>query len=262
MDIATIIGLLLANGLIGAACAGGAGGLMLFYDLPSVLIVFGGAIGCLFISYPLGDILSLWKVCLKTVFYKQADRKTLIALMVEFSSKARKEGILTLENELGRVEDQFFQKGVRLAVDGHEISEIDAIMQTDIDQQKDRHKKGADMLGIMAALFPAMGLIGTLVGLVQMLQNMSDPSSIGPAMAVALITTFYGAIAANVFLIPMGGKLKTRSAMEVSTKDLMKLGVLAIAAGNNPRVVEEKLMAYLPPKERSSSFDKGGGEEK
>jgi chemotaxis protein MotA len=153
------------------------------------------------------------------------------------------------------IDDEFLKKGIRLAVDGTEPEIIQDILETEMEYTEERHKEGISILDSMGAFAPAMGMIGTLIGLVAMLQTMSDPSSIGPAMAVALLTTFYGAVIANMFALPLAGKLKVRMNEEKLLKEIMIAGIMAIQAGDNPRIVEQKLNAYLPPKLRKSQFD-------
>ncbi len=190
---------------------------------------------------------------MKNVFFaKTQQSSTLFATIIDFAGRARGEGILSLQNVSNEIEDTFFVKGIGLVVDGIEETVIEEIMATEIDFLEDRHKKGAEMLATMGAMSPAFGMIGTLIGLVIMLQNLADTAAIGPAMAIALITTFYGALIANVFFIPFSGKLKQRSAQEMLLRRLTMEGVLAISAGNNPRVVEQKLNSYLAPKLRGS----------
>ena len=249
MDIGTIIGLALAFGLI---ISGMGSFISAFVDFPSLLIVVGGTFGAIFIFFPMENLMGLGGVVRKVFFAKPQQISTLIATIIDFAGRARREGILSLQNVENEVEDPFFVKGIGLVVDGIEDEIIGEIMGTEIDFLEDRHKKGAEMLATMGALAPAMGMIGTLIGLVIMLQNLADTSAIGPAMAIALITTFYGAIMANVIFIPFSGKLKQRSQQELLMRRLTMEGVMAIAQGNNPRVVEQKLNSYLAPKLRGS----------
>lgn len=252
MDLATIIGLVMAFGLCLAAILIG-GGIGPFIDVPSLLIVVGGTIGAGLINFPLGHMISAVGVAKHAVLFKPDSPQERIAMMVEFSNKARREGVLSLESELERVDDKFMTTGLQLVVDGQETSALNEILRTEIDFLMDRHKTGADIFITLAAFAPALGLIGTLIGLVQMLQSMDDPSSIGPAMAVALLTTFYGAVLANLIFTPIAGKLKTRSSEEVLLRELTLEGIVAIANGDNPRLVEQKLQAFLAPKLRAVS---------
>ncbi len=252
MDLATIIGFIAAFGLIVLGMGQDAA---LFVNPPSMLIVIGGTLGATMIQFPMEDVFNAVKVAKNTFTIKKRDFQGVIAMMVDFSSKARREGILVLENAVADIDDLFIKKGVTLAVDGMEPPIIEKVLETEIDNIEDRHTKGADFFAGMAALAPAFGLIGTLIGLVLMLQSMEDPSTIGPAMAVALLTTFYGAILANVIFTPLSGKLKVRSKEEILYMNLILEGILSIAAGDNPRMVEQKLNAFLRPHLRKSSFD-------
>lgn len=251
MDIATIIGAVMAFGLILASMLIG-GGVGMFMDVPSLLIVVGGTLGAGLMNFPLSQMLGAVGVAKHAILYKSDDLNERIRLLVEFSSKARREGVLSLESEVEKIDDPFMVSGIQLVVDGQELSALESILSLEIDYLRARHKDGADIFTTLAAFAPALGLIGTLIGLVQMLQNMDDPSSIGPSMAVALLTTFYGAIIANLICNPVAGKLKIRSAEETTLRELTLEGILAIASGDNPRLVEQKLKAYLPPKDRAS----------
>ena len=252
MDIATIVGLIGTFGLIIFAMRES---LYSFVDMKSVFITIGGTFGATFVAFPLSEVLGVGAILKNTVFHKQQSSSDIIEMLVDFSTKARRDGILALENAIKEVDDLFMTRGIQLAVDGQEPEAIEAILTTEIEAMKSRHGKGADILSTMGALAPAMGMIGTLVGLVLMLQNMQDSSMIGPSMAVALITTFYGAIMANVVFNPLAVKLRLRSADEVKNMELIREGILAISAGDNPRIVEQRLHAYLQPKLRRTSFD-------
>jgi len=254
LDIATVVGLIAAFGLVVGTIMMGSG-LDIFVSPPSLLIVVGGTLGATLINYPLKDVVGIVGVIRNAFFHKITSSNDLISSLVDFAGRARRDGILALQSVVKEVGDPFIEKGIQMAVDGQEVDDIEAIMSTEIDYVKNRHKLGAEILLTMGAFAPAMGLIGTLIGLVQMLQSMDDPSSIGPAMAVALLTTFYGAILANMLFIPIAGKLKTRSSQEVLIKELTLEGIISIASGDNPRVMEQKLHTYLSPKLRKSAFD-------
>lgn len=254
MDIGTLIGIVVSFGLMVWAIMYG-GPLSIFIDIPSIAIVVGGSFGVALINYPLGDILGTVGVIKKTILIKEPDTNKLIGQMLDFSSKARKGGILSLQDQIDSIEDQFLVKALQMAVDGQEPSELKAILTTEVDNLAARHNYGSEILNTLGAIGPAMGMIGTLIGLVQMLQNMSDPAAIGPAMAVALLTTFYGAILANILFIPMAGKLKARSKTEVLQKTVIIEGMESILSGENPRVMEQRLHTYLAPKKRTSVFN-------
>jgi len=254
MDIASLVGTLIAYALVFAAIMMGAG-LGPYIDIPSVLIVIGGTFGIIMMAYPMDKAMALFKFTGKAFKYPVDDAATLIGQLVEFAVKARRDGILSLESAEDEVSDDFLKKGIRLAVDGTEPEVIKNILETELEYMASRHKSGAGVLGIMVDFGPAMGMIGTLIGLVAMLQSMEDPSTIGPAMAVALLTTMYGAMIANLFGGPYKAKLEFRSAQEQLVREIMIAGIMAIQAGDNPRIVEQKLNAYLQPKERKSQFD-------
>ena len=249
MDIGSIIGLVVASVLI---VLGMGSYVTAFIDFPSMLIVLGGTLGAILVFFPLENLLGLGGIVKHVFFPRNQSTTSLIATIIDFAGRARREGILSLQNVANESDDEFLVKGINLVVDGIEEQVIEQILSNEIDFIEERHKAGADMLGAMGALSPAFGMIGTLIGLVIMLQNLQDTAAIGPAMAVALITTFYGALLANLVFIPFSGKLKTRSQQELLLRRLTLEGILAIGAGNNPRVVEQKLNAFLAPRQRAS----------
>ncbi|MCD6526692.1 MAG: MotA/TolQ/ExbB proton channel family protein [Desulfuromonas sp.] len=255
MDISTILGAVAAFGLMIAAMMNG-GSILLFIDPASLMIVGGGTIGSTLIHYPFKEFFRAIAVAKKTLFHKDQVPGDIIGQLIEYAGKARKEGILSLQSVMSQVEDPFFLKGLQMAVDGQEPEALKEMMERELEYVQERHESGAEIFTTMAAYAPAMGMIGTLIGLVQMLQTMDDPSSIGPAMAVALLTTFYGAVAANVLFTPMSGKLKHRSASEMLCKTLIAEGMNSILAGENPRVMEQRLHAFVAPNLRESNFNK------
>lgn len=249
MDVATVVGILSAFGLIAAAIAMGSG-LELFISLPSLMIVVGGTLGATMVNYPLKEVLGVFRIVQNVLLVKTAGARELIPRFVALANKARREGILSLEAEMEGLEDEFFQKGLQLSIDGFEPEQIREIMETELDFVRNRHQLGAEVFTTMGTFAPAMGMIGTLIGLVQMLQSMDDPGTIGPAMAVALLTTFYGALLANIVCLPIAGKLRTRSKEETLAKEMTIQGVISLSKGENPRVLEQKLLAFLPVKQR------------
>ncbi|NVM23311.1 MAG: MotA/TolQ/ExbB proton channel family protein [Desulfobacterales bacterium] len=253
MDIATVLGIFSAFGLVLLAIYMG-GGINLFVNVPALMIVIGGTMGATMINYPLKEVLAVFRIVQKVFFRKALSSKDIIEQFVEYSTKARREGILALEAELKEVKEDFLKKGVQLSIDGLEPQAIREILETEITFIQDRHRLGAEIFTTMGTFSPALGMIGTLIGLVQMLQSMDDPSSIGPAMAVALLTTFYGSVMANIMCLPIAGKLRTRSSQEVLVKEMMINGVICLSNGENPRIVEQKLLAFLPPSQRESAF--------
>ncbi|MDY7038017.1 MAG: motility protein A [Thermodesulfobacteriota bacterium] len=251
MDIATVLGVISAFGLVLVAIFMG-GGINIFINIPALMIVVGGTLGATMINYPLKDVFGVSKVVKNALFTTNISINELIKRFLDFASKSRKEGILSLESELKDVKDEFLRKGVQLSIDGLEPQEIRDILDTELDFIKTRHQLGAEIFTTMGTFAPALGMIGTLVGLVQMLQTMDDPSSIGPSMAVALLTTFYGSIMANIFCMPIAGKLKTRSKEETLTKEMTIQGIMSLSNGDNPRILEQKLQAFIPPNLRET----------
>lgn len=255
MDLSTIIGIVASFALMIAAIMFG-GSITLFIDIPSVIIVLGGTTGATFIHYPFKDIFGAFGIMKKAFFHKDVSPQETIAQLILFAGKARKEGILALQSMMNEVDDPFFVKGLQMAVDGQEAEAMKEMLDKEIEYIQERHESGADIFAAMGSYAPAMGMIGTLIGLVQMLQSMSDPSSIGPAMAVALLTTFYGAVIANIICTPVAGKLRKRSSEEVLRKTLIAEGMRCLLAGENPRLMEQKLHAFIAPKLRESNFAK------
>jgi chemotaxis protein MotA len=247
MDIATVIGIALAMGLILASIIMGVG-LGPFIDVPSILIVIGGTIASLLICFPMGSVIGAIKVFLKTMLGKTPAPTEIIDEIVELAVTARKDSILALEKV--EIADPFLAKGIKLVVDGTAPDLVTSILNTEIKFMKQRHLEGAKIFGTVSAMAPAFGMIGTLIGLVQMLQNLSDPSAIGPSMAVALLTTFYGAVIANIFGAPIKTKLEGKSVEEALLKEVVMQGVLSIMEGDNPMIVRSKLEAFLSPKMR------------
>jgi chemotaxis protein MotA len=247
VDIATLIGLLGGFGIIIGAIASG-GDVMLFVNVPSVLIVVGGTFMVTLMQVSLKDFLGSFSIGMKAFFYKTDDAQQLIEEVVILADVARKNGLLALEGQ--EIENEFLKTGIALCVDGHDPALVQRMLDKDISLTIQRHEVGQTMFRNMATMAPAMGMIGTLVGLVQMLANMSDPASIGPAMAVALLTTLYGAIIANAFATPMAEKLSRASALEKVNKLLITETISGIQEGMNPRVLEQLLGAYLPANKR------------
>ena len=256
MDLATILGVICAFGLVCVAIYMG-GGVQLFINLPALMIVVGGTLGATMISYPLRDIFGVFNVVKKALFTRSIPVNELIKRFLSFAKKSRKEGILALESDLKEVKDEFIVKGIQLSIDGLEPEEIRDVLETEVDFIRSRHQLGAEIFTTMGTFSPALGMIGTLIGLVQMLQRLDDPSRIGPAMAVALLTTFYGSIIANIVCLPIAGKLRIRSKEEVLTKEMTIQGVISISNGDNPRILEQKLMAFIPPNQREASTKYG-----
>jgi len=249
MDLATLIGLVgIALVLVGAIVSGG--DLGLFINPPSLIIVIGGTLAATVIRVSLKQFLGSFKVGLKAVLHKSEPPEKLIEEAVGLANVARKEGILALENQ--EISDPFLKKGVSMCIDGHPPEVVQQMLSKDINLTIERHDIGVNMFKAIGDYAPAMGMIGTLIGLVQMLANMEDPKTIGPAMAIALLTTLYGAVIANGFALPISEKLKGISAEERLNKHLILESISSIQAGTNPRVMEQLLMTYLPESKRAT----------
>lgn len=251
MDIATVIGIIAGFGLILLSIVMG-GSLDIFISVPSLIIVIGGTVAATLINYPLSDVIGVLGPVRNAFFNNDLDPRGLIQKLVDFATIARREGILALETQAEKADDEFLGKSIQLAIDGTAPELIRDILTTEVAFMEDRHSKGQSIIGAMGVFAPAFGMIGTLIGLVQMLAGMDDPSQIGQGMAVALLTTLYGAILANVVFIPAAGKLKVRTASELLAKEITIEGILSIQSGDNPRVVEQKLKAFISPDLRES----------
>ncbi len=246
MDIATIVGIVTAFGLIVWSILLG-GSLSGFIDPPSVAVVVGGTMGALLISFPLPKFLSMINIFKKTFLFTLEEPNVVIGKMVGYAERARREGMLALEEDSENETDEFLRKGLRLAVDGTDPQLLEKILETDVEQIENRHSEGAKILSTGGTFAPAFGMIGTLIGLVNMLSSLEDPTQIGAGMATALITTFYGAVLANSFFLPLSSKLETRSKEEMVIKNMIIEGIMAIQSGDSPRIVEEKLKSFLSP---------------
>jgi chemotaxis protein MotA len=248
VDLATLIGFLAAAGIILSAIVLG-GDPMMFFNVPSLLVVCGGTIGAVLMQFSIGQFLGAMKVGMKAVFNKLASPNELIEITLDLANTARKGGLLALEEK--DTGNEFFQMGIQMMVDGHEPDVVRQTMLSDMNLTVERHDIGQKIFKAIGDVAPAMGMIGTLIGLVQMLANMEDPKTIGPAMAVALLTTLYGAAIANVFAMPLAEKLGLRSNEERLIKSMIIDSISGIQEGRNPRVIEGMLMTYLPGSDRS-----------
>lgn len=261
MDIATIVGIVVGGVLLLWGMMMGNTPIRAFLDFPSVLITFGGTLGAMFVQFPMESIKEIPRIVRKVFKSEKRDPAAVIAMMVGFAQKARREGLLALEDEAQELDDDFLKKGIQLVVDGTDPQLVRNILEVELTFLEERHNSGAGILTFWAATAPGFGMIGTLIGLIQMLLNLDDPSALGPGMATALITTFYGAVGANWIFNPMAQKLKTRSSEEILLKEVMIEGILSIQAGENPRIVEEKLKAFLAPGERRAASQQRSAEE-
>ncbi len=251
MDLATIIGFIATCLLLVAAILIG-GPLSAFLDYASVAVVIGGTMGAVYIGFPgyqVKNALGAGKFALKPNAYPPAET---VKLLQDLSAKARSEGLLSLEAAAEEASDPFLKRGLQLMADGQDQDTVESVMYGEMDKISERHKSNVDVWDGIGSYAPAMGMIGTLIGLVQMLQNMSDPAAIGPAMAVALLTTFYGSLIANMIGIPVANKLKLRNKEEVAHMELIVTGMSSILAGENPRFLVERLNSTLAPGDRLS----------
>lgn len=248
MDLATLLGILGAVGFIVMAMILG-GDISMFVDTQSILIVFCGSLFVVLANYNMGQFFAIGKIAAKAFMFKIEKPDELIEKAVEMADAARKGGFLALEE--AEITNPFMQKGVDMLVDGHDADVVRGTLQKDISLTTERHETGVSIFSALAEVAPAMGMIGTLIGLVAMLSNMDDPKAIGPAMAVALLTTLYGAFLANVIAIPIANKLSLRLAEEKLNQELILDAVLGIQDGQNPRVIEGLLKNYLAESKRA-----------
>ena len=254
MDLATVIGMVVGIGLILSALVLG-GAPLAFLDIPSILIVVGGVLAVTFIMFPMRTVIGSIQVAIKAFREDTWNLDAIIDQMVNLSRLARTNGILALEDAEKEIKNPFLKKGIQLAVDGNEEELIRFIMATDVSFTKERHAIGQKVFKQMGAMGPAFGMIGTLIGLVQMLRTLDDPSSIGPSMAVALLTTFYGSLIANLVCLPIANKLEFRSKEEALAKQVVTEGIISIMQGANPKVLKDKLEAFVPPTMRKEKRD-------
>ncbi len=249
MDLGLIFGFVGTWALVLVAMLLG-GKMGIYVDIPSVVMVFGGSITVVLFCFPMGYVKGIAKIVMKAVFWKSQPIDKLIADMVRFAEIARRDGILSLEAQCKEIDDPFVVQGIQMAVDGTDPELIEAVLLNDLDNVVERHEVGKGMFDAITKYAPAIGMIGTLVGLVAMLADLSDPAAIGAGLAVALLTTLYGAMVANILTGPLSDRLVRRSAEELMYKTIIVKGVMSIQSGDNPRVVEQKLRTFLPPSQR------------
>lgn len=251
MDIASFIGVFGGLGIIifGAIMGGSLGGLI---DIPSVLITIGGSYACLYLTYPLTQAVGIFGVMGRAFRIWDFGEKAIVQRLVSFSEKARREGILALEEEIQDLDDDFMRGGLRLVVDGTDGEVIRTLMENELSQMEGRHMTWISVVNAWATLAPGFGMLGTVIGLIGMLNNLEDKSSLGPNMAVALVTTLYGSIMQNWMFVPISGKLGYHNGMEVKAREMVIEGVLSIQAGDNPRILAQKLLTYLSPRDRKA----------
>lgn len=253
MDLGTVLGLILC---LVAIClsimSDSVSDINAFIDIPSVGIVLGGTITALFVCFPVEQLKGFMAVSRNALKYTKRDPQHLMELLQEMARRARREGTLSLEEFIQTLEDPFFRNGLQNVADGRDPKVIEEILMTEIEKIEERHKEGAQMFHKLGMLAPAFGMIGTLIGLVKMLKDMSDPTSIGPSMSIALITTLYGSMIANCYAIPMALKLEARSKEEIAEKQLIARGILSILARDSVQLIVSKLNARLAPASRIS----------
>ncbi len=251
MDLGLILGFVGTWLLIVWALIAG-GETQAYIDIPSIILVGGATITVVMFCFPLATVKKIFGVAKRAAFAKPQDPQKLIEDLVSYAEIARRDGILSLENVTKDIDDEFIVHGIQMAVDGVDPELIQTIMESDLENLVERHDSGKALFDAVGRYAPAFGMIGTLVGLVIMLKNMDDPAKIGPGMAIALLTTLYGALIANAFALPLVDRLSRRSAEEVLAKTIIIRGVMAIQSGDNPRIVERKLRTFLPPGMRRS----------
>ncbi|MEC9488814.1 MAG: MotA/TolQ/ExbB proton channel family protein [Halanaerobium sp.] len=249
MDLASVIGIVFGVVLIGGAIVMG-GNAIIFVSVKSLMIVLGGTLAGTVLNYTFHDLKVMPKL-LKIAFSDDSNStREVINSLVGLAEKARREGLLALEDETKEMGNTFLQKGVQLIVDGTDPELVRSILETKLNFLEERHSRGQDIFNTMGTLAPAFGMIGTLIGLIQMLSDLDDAGAIGGGMAIALITTLYGSVLANLIFIPIAGKLAVKSQEEIMIKEVMIEGLLSIQAGENPRIVEEKLLAFLADRDK------------
>jgi chemotaxis protein MotA len=252
MDLATLLGLTLALAMIATSIVMGGGNWGAFCDSTSLLVVLGGTLGAVLTCFPLKTLLRTPRIIAKAMFHSPPDSTALVQQIVVLADAARRDGLLSLDARLKSIDDPFTRLGVQMAVDGTRAEVIEEVLRTEIEAMAARHKEGKGVLDQLGRYAPAFGMIGTLLGLIIMLGHMSDPSSIGSGMAVALVTTLYGAVLSYAWFLPMAEKLAFFSKQEIVARELILRGILAIQSGENPRVIKQKLNTFLPPLRRAA----------
>ncbi|MDR2245583.1 MAG: motility protein A [Treponema sp.] len=252
MNLSTLIGLVGCFGMVLMGIFTGGNSILTFVDIPSVLIVILGSYFALFTFGSMSDALGIFGTLNLTFKIPNLNEKGIITKLMAMSEKARREGLLALEEELEDLDDEYIQKGLRLVVDGTDAEVIRNLMETELSQIQERHASKIGVVNMWGTLAPGLGMLGTVIGLIGMLKNLEDKSALGPNMAVALITTLYGSMVANLMMIPWSGKLKSYDAAEARVKEMAIEGVLSIQSGDNPRILAMKLLSYLTPKDRKA----------
>lgn len=249
MDIGTILGFIFGFGFIVAAITMH-GSLTDFVDIPGAMVAFGGSFSALFVNFPLKKVLGVFGVVKQCFLNKLPEPREEIKRLGVLAAIARRDGLLALEKQLPDISDPFLVRGLELVIDGSPKDKVEEVLTIELECIKERHGTGKRIFDQLGASLPAFGMVGTLIGLIQMLHELDDPTKIGAGMAVAMVTTFYGAFVANLIFLPLGGKLEARSKEEVLLRSLMIQGLVALVEGEPPRALESKLKAFLAPKAR------------
>lgn len=253
MEISLVIGLVLAIAMMTTSVVMSGGNLVSFWDVASIFMVLGGTVGAVMMCYPLRMILRCPQVLNKCLFQRAPNLQVIVQQLVSFGEVARREGLLALESRLQQIDDPFLKLGLQLAIDGTRPEVIQEVLEAEMESMASRHKEGKALFDQAGRFAPAFGMIGTLLGLIIMLGNMNDPSSIGGGMAVALVTTLYGAVLSNGSFLPMAERLNFASKQELAARQIVIKGIIAIQSGENPRIIEQRLSTYLAPASRASN---------
>jgi chemotaxis protein MotA len=256
MEKATLVGVILANGAMAYSIVVAGASFKAFYDLPSIIMVVVGGLAAVIVAYPFGVAFNAVNVMKKVFFPNVPPAGPVIQQLVEFAEIARRDGILALEDKTGDIKDPFILMGIQMAIDGTDAEVMETVLRTETEVMASRHKQGKALMETTARYSPAFGMIGTLIGLIIMLGNMSNPDAIGPGMAVALLTTLYGAYIANAVCLPFADKLNYYSKKEMEVREIIIRGLLSIQNGDNPRVLEQKLLTFIPAKQRAALMKK------
>ncbi|GHU38829.1 motility protein A [Spirochaetia bacterium] len=249
MDIASLIGIIGVFGMVVFGIISGGAGIDIYWDFSSFLIVVLGSWFCVMFASSIASAAGIFKIMGLAFNIKTFGEKSIITKLMAMSEKARREGLLALEDELEDLDDPFMKKGLRLVVDGTDAAIVRDLLDIEVSQMQDRHASSVGILNMWAALAPGFGMLGTVIGLIAMMKNLEDKASVGPNMAIALITTLYGSLIANALLTPIMMKLKANDAKEVQVREMVIEGIMSIQAGDNPHILGMKLLAYLPPTE-------------
>jgi chemotaxis protein MotA len=253
MDRSTTIGLASGFGLIILGILT-EGSILAFWSFSSLLIVIGGVLASTLVNFPMDDVFRASDAVRVAFEGRKFDLLARIEMFTMFARRARRNGLLVLDQDIQFIDDRFLKQAMELAIDGTSEENLRHILEAEIKNLQRRHETGIRVLEKMSAYSPAFGMIGTLIGLIIMLGNLDDPSAVGPGMAVALITTFYGSILANLVFTPLAGKLAEYSDKETNEKEMAKQGIISLANGENPRIMERKMLSFVTPKERAEYF--------